>query len=140
MSTEFTCAARKLRLVAPGVRLYFAGMASKSRSGGGAKPATNGHVPIETAGRRGRPPGKPRTHCARWLRGVGWTVKHMVDEMHKIAPRIGLPIEAVPQPKAMLDALNGRHWPQPWTILLVRHVTGGDVDLEHWVRDLYTPP
>lgn len=85
---------------------------------------------------RGRPPQEPRTTLARWLRDRGVTAVDASVRMAAIADKYGLPYNAAPTPKTLLDAASGRHWPHPITIMLVRHLTGGDVDLEHWVRDL----
>jgi hypothetical protein len=88
---------------------------------------------------RGRPPLPPRTTLARWIRAQGLTVASFADKMAEMAPSIGLPTTAAPKAKTLLDAVNARHWPSATTMFLIRHVTDGDVDLEHWVRDLYTP-
>lgn len=84
---------------------------------------------------RGRPPNEPRTTLARWIRGR-MTVADFADRLADVAKRLGLPPGAAPRAKTLLDSVNGRHWPHPMTILLTRHATDGDVDLEHWARDL----
>lgn len=92
-------------------------------------------VPISGKPRRGRPPMDPRTALARWIRDSGVTVVEFSTTLAKIATSLGIPPEAVPQTKALLDAVNALHWPHPVTMFLVRHATNGDVDIEHWVRD-----
>jgi hypothetical protein len=64
------------------------------------------------------------------------TVLDLVSKMVELAPEVGLPAAAVPTAVALRDSVNGRHWPSLTTVLLVSYVTNGDVDLEHWVRDL----
>ncbi len=86
--------------------------------------------------RRGRPPMEPRTTLARWIRDRGITVVEFAAQLAAAAPSVGLPVSAAPQTKALLDSVNALHWPHPVTMFLVRHATGGDVDLEHWIRDL----
>lgn len=66
------------------------------------------------------------------------TVAGFAVKMAEIAPSVGLPTAAAPKAKTLLDAVNGRHWPSAATMLIIRHATNGDVDLEHWVRDLYS--
>jgi hypothetical protein len=66
------------------------------------------------------------------------TVVDFANKMGEVAPKLGLPVEASPRPKTLLDAVNGRHWPSLVTVLIARYATDGDVDLEHWVKDLYT--
>lgn len=53
-----------------------------------------------------------------------------------ISAHVGLRASDVPQVKAVLDATNARHWPALKTVLLVNQATNGDVDVQHWVRDL----
>ena len=101
----------------------------------GAKPPTVQEIPAAKA-RRGRPPMKPRTTLARWIRDRGITVVDFSASLERTAGSCGLPLTSVPQTKTLLDSVNGLHWPHPVTMFLVRHATGGDVDLEHCVRDL----
>lgn len=89
-----------------------------------------------TPGRRGRPPLSPRTECAKWLQNRGRTITEFADQLRELAPRFGLTADDVPATKTLTDAVNGRHWPHPKTIMLIRYATDGDVDIEHWVRDL----
>lgn len=86
--------------------------------------------------RRGRPPMDPRTTLARWIRDQNITVVEFATRLAEIAPKIGMPLTAVPQMRTLLDSVNALHWPHPVTMFLVRHATNGDVDMEHWVRDL----
>lgn len=86
--------------------------------------------------RRGRPPNEPRTELGKWIQSHGITTVDFALRLKEIAPLVGLQETDAPQPKTLLDAVNGRHWPHAKVILLVRHATGGDVDVEHWVRDL----
>lgn len=90
--------------------------------------------------RRGRPPLAPRTTLAKWLQDRNRTTVEFAGFLAEIAPKVGLTPEDAPQPKTLLDAVNGRHWPSLPTVLLVRHATDGDVDVEHWVRDLHCYP
>lgn len=85
---------------------------------------------------RGRPPLPPRTTLARWIQDRSVTVTEFAARLAEIAPKVGLSADDAPKTKTLLDAVNARHWPHPKTILLVRMVTDGAVDLEHWVRDL----
>lgn len=87
---------------------------------------------------RGRPPLPPRTTLAKWIRAQGMTVASFATKLAETAPKVGLPASAAPKAKTLLDAVNGRHWPSAPTMLIIRYVTDGDVDLEHWVKDLYT--
>lgn len=124
------------RLAARRLLAYFPDMANKTKVAKAPKP-----VPVQRPpGRRGRPPGEPKTHFARWLRDKDWTVKRCTEEMRKVVTAVGLTPDAVPQPKALLDAVNGRHWPAPATMLILQYLTDGQVDLVHWVRDLYADP
>lgn len=66
------------------------------------------------------------------------TVADFAALLVDVAPKVGLTEEDAPKTKTLLDAVNARHWPHPKTILMVRHVTNGEVDVEHWVRDLGT--
>ena len=65
------------------------------------------------------------------------TVTSFAEKMADIAPKLGLKADDAPRAKTLLDAVNGRHWPSAVTMLLVRYATDGDVDLEHWVKDLH---
>lgn len=87
--------------------------------------------------RLGRPPLPPRTELARWIRARGWTVAELAAKLREVATRAGVHPDFAPPPKTLLDAVNGRHCPQVPVMLLIKHVTGGDIDLEHWHRDLY---
>lgn len=90
-----------------------------------------------TGNPRGRPPLAPRTQLARWIQDHGKTVVGFSDELRAIAVKLGFEERDVPATKTLLDAVNGRHWPHPKTILFVKYATDGDVDVEHWVRDLH---
>lgn len=79
---------------------------------------------------------KPRTTLARWIRDRDSTVVEFSAQLAKLAPTLGLPRRAAPKTKTLLDSANAMHWPHPITMFLVRHATNGDVDVEHWVRDL----
>jgi hypothetical protein len=89
--------------------------------------------------RRGRPPGAPRTTLARWLRDRDLRVIDLTDRMTEIAAEIGIDPKHVPLPNTLRDTVNGRSCPSAPVMLLIRHVTSGAIDLEHWVRDLYSP-
>lgn len=52
--------------------------------------------------------------------------------------RVGLTARHVPPVKSLADIALGRYQPNAAVLLLIRYVTDGDVDLEHWVRDLFT--
>jgi hypothetical protein len=65
------------------------------------------------------------------------TAVDFAEKLAVVAPNLGLPVEASPKTKTLLDAMNGRHWPSLVTVLIVRYATNGGVDLEHWVKDLY---
>lgn len=86
---------------------------------------------------RGRPPLPPKTQCARWLRENGYTVQSLAAAMIEVAPKLKLPKRAAPQPKTLLDAVNGRHWPSLPTVLMIREISKGAIDVQHWVADLY---
>lgn len=100
--------------------------------------------PTTATAQRGRPPLPARTTLATWIRTHGWTVQSFAAEMARVVRDVkmpdgktGLPRTAAPNAKTLLGAVNARNWPSPPTMLLVRHLTKGEVDLEHWVRDLY---
>lgn len=68
------------------------------------------------------------------------SVPQFVELMRKHAPKLGLSELTVPEANILRDVVNGRHWPAIPILLIIRHATDGDVDAEHWVRDLYVPP
>lgn len=94
--------------------------------------------PAAPTKKRGRPPLPPRTALARWIRARGWTVSELADKLREIAPSAGVDAAFAPPAKTLLDAVNGRHCPQVPVMLLIKHVTAGDVDLEHWHHDLFS--
>ena len=85
---------------------------------------------------RGRPPLPPRTEFGRWLRDNGVTVKGASEQMVPIAKRLGMPRRSVPKPKTLLDQVNGRHRASLETVVLVRELTKGEIDAQHWLRKL----
>ena len=87
--------------------------------------------------KRGRPPGEPRTTLARWLQDRGLRSTDLAARLSAVAAKLGIRPELVPQPKTLLDAVNGRVKPGLPVVLLVQRVTRGAVGLEHWVRDLF---
>lgn len=89
-----------------------------------------------TAVRRGRPPGEPKTALARWIQHQGITVTDFATELRKVAARVGISAELVPETKTLRDIVNMRHRASLETVVLVRHATGGAVDLDQWVDDL----
>lgn len=101
-----------------------------------AKAAKKQRVVVDAQKQRGRPPLAPKTKAAKWLQDRGKTITSFADELRALAPRLGVNADWVPQTKTLTDAMNARHWPHPVTILLIRHATDGDVDLQDWVRDL----
>lgn len=70
------------------------------------------------------------------MRSREMTTAKLAELLAEAAPKVGIRNEFVPRAKTLQDAINGRHWPSAPTMLLVRHVTGDEIDLEHWVRDL----
>jgi hypothetical protein len=42
-----------------------------------------------------------------------------------------------PQPKTLLDSVNGRSRPGLPVVMLIELATDGAVTVRHWVRDLY---
>lgn len=104
------------------------------------KRAKRGAAPTKPAAppaRRGRPPLPPRTTLAKWIRARDMRVSDLAAQMLKQADALGLDRSLVPPPKTLLDAVNARHKPSAPVMYLIRAVTDGEVDLEHWVRDLF---
>ena len=71
------------------------------------------------------------------MRAHGITAVDFAAKLRELAPKLGLPVESAPAPKTLLDAMNGRHWPSLVTVYLAKYATDGDVDTEHWVKDLH---
>jgi len=109
-------------------------MASKERSK--AKAVRPAPV-VASSPRRGRPPQAPRTTLARWMRANGnMTADDLAKQLGDLAEMHGVP-EHAPQPKTLLDHINGRYKPSLPVVMLIEYATSGDVKIEHWVRDLY---
>lgn len=87
--------------------------------------------------RVGRPPNAPRTSLGRYMQARSITAKVLVAAMLEHAPRCGIDREHVPSEKKLRDYVNGRYAPPAPVMLLVLYATGGNVGLEHWVRDLF---
>jgi len=87
--------------------------------------------------RRGRPPSPPRTSLARWLQQREMRVVDLEQRMRDLSTTIGLLPSDVPSASTLRDSVNGRSCPSAPVMLLIRHVTAGEIDLEHWVRDLF---
>lgn len=85
---------------------------------------------------RGRPPGEPKTALARWIQQHGITVTDFAAELRSVAKRVGIGPESVPETKTLRDIVNLRHRASLECVKLVRHATGGEVDLDHWIDDL----
>lgn len=96
------------------------------------RPRSNGQ-PTDRPPIRGRPPLPPRTLFGQWLRDTGRTVKGAAEELVPIAKRLGMPRKAAPKPKTLLDSVNGRHRPPLETVVLVRELTGGAIDVQQWL-------
>lgn len=88
---------------------------------------------------RGRPPMPPQTAFARWLRERGRTAKWAADEMIALAKQLGLPRGSAPKVKTLLDSVNGKHRPPLETVLMVRYLTDGAVDLDQWIKRRRAP-
>lgn len=73
----------------------------------------------------------------RWIQASGHSAIWVANEMRRIATKTGLRPTAAPSAKTLLDAVNGRHRPSLVTVLLARMVTDGQVDVQHWVSDLF---
>lgn len=65
-------------------------------------------------------------------------VVDLADRMTELASKVGVDPKHIPLPNTLRDTVNGRSRPSAPVMLLIRHVTDGSVDLEHWVRDLYS--
>ncbi len=111
---------------------------ARKKTAAPTSPADPGVAKREPArGVRGRPPLQPRTALARWIQDRRQTVAGFAERLRDVAPLVGLDPDCAPPAKTLLDSVNGRHWPHPRTILLVKYATDGAVDVEHWVRDLH---
>lgn len=87
---------------------------------------------------RGRPPGEPRTTFAKWLRARGITITAFSQKLVEVAPGLGIRPADAPDFKTLGKVACGVHWPSATTMLLIREATDKTIDLEHWVRDLYS--
>lgn len=85
--------------------------------------------------RMGRPPNLPQTELGRWLAARKMTSIEFCAHLKLIARSCGLRTRDVPASKTLLDAVSGRHWPHPKTILLVEVATEGAITCRTWVRD-----
>lgn len=71
------------------------------------------------------------------MRERAWTQEALEGEVRAATKVFGLRRKDAPGKKVLADAINGRVMPSAVTILLLRHVTNGEVDLQHWVREVY---
>lgn len=95
--------------------------------------------PRKIAKRPGRPPiaVTPITELGRWLRAREMTSATFVELARVKADEAGVDPALVPTARSLTDLAAGRYAPSPVVMLVIRHATDGDVDLQHWVRDLY---
>ena len=61
----------------------------------------------------------------------------IIEMMRTTALTIGIPTEFLPSAKSIPDLASGRYAPSPPVMLVIRHLTGGAIDVEHWVNDVY---
>lgn len=89
--------------------------------------------------RNGRPPTlrNERTTLARWMNARGMRTADLHARCVETAERIGLPPRLIPPLKSLADIALGRYAANAAVLFLIRHVTNGEIDLEHWVRDLF---
>lgn len=87
----------------------------------------------------GRPPTlrSDRTTLARWMRSRALRTADLHAMCVETAERIGLPPRLIPPLKSLADIALGRYAANAAVLFLIRHVTNGEIDLEHWVRDLF---
>lgn len=101
------------------------------------RPKTRRRDPIPPpAPTGGRPRGEPVTELGRWLARKGMTCRELAERIAEVAAELRIPKAYIPQPKTLGDAISGRHCPGPTPMLLIRTVTGGEVDLPHWVDEI----
>lgn len=89
--------------------------------------------------RQGRPPTlrAERTALARWMEKNDMRSVDLRTKLLAIAESCGVIVDVVPPVKSLSDIALGRYQANVVVLFLIRHVTDGEVDLEHWVRDLY---
>lgn len=89
--------------------------------------------------RLGRPPVHlvPPTEFGRWLAEHDMTSSAFVVLARAQANEVGVDPALVPIAKSITAIASARRAPSAPVMLVIRHVTGGAIDLEHWVRDLF---
>lgn len=81
-----------------------------------------------------------RTTFDRWVLGHQLTSQKVAEMGVSVCEMLGLPTAGAPARKTIDDYRTGRHTPSALAILILRHVTGGEVDVEHWVFDMLNRP
>lgn len=79
----------------------------------------------------------PPTEFGRWLLANDLTSYEFAKLARSRADEVGVDPALVPMPKSLSAIAAARRAPSAPVMLVIRHVTGGAVDLEHWVRDLF---
>lgn len=60
-----------------------------------------------------------------------------VELARERAPLVGCDPGIVPTARSLTDLCAGRYAPSAPVMLVIRTATDGEIDLEHWVRDLF---
>lgn len=74
------------------------------------------------------------------MRDRGLTSQRVTEMAVQVCQDIGLPEAEAPARATIDDYRTGRYNPGATAILLLRHVTGGEIDVQHWVRDQLNRP
>lgn len=81
-----------------------------------------------------------RTTFDAWVERNSYSSAKVAEMAVKACEILGLPEEEAPSRKAIDDYRTGRHTPSASAILILRTVTGGEIDVQHWVRDAINRP
>lgn len=89
-------------------------------------------------GKHHRGPGRPCLYAisptvwGRWIDERGISVSGFIATMRASAEALGYPADVVPSHTHMRCVKNKTRLPSALTMLIIRHATGGDIDLQHW--------
>lgn len=84
----------------------------------------------------GRPRGEPVTELGRWLAASGLSAPEFAARIAALAKLRRIPPMYLLKPKSLGDVISGRYCPGVVVLLLIRTVTDGKVDLQHWAAEI----
>lgn len=94
--------------------------------------------PVPARKRLGRPTDRdvPRTSLDAWVVENDSSSHKLAVACVEAARLLGYPEEMAPKRKSIDDMRVARSYPGLVAALLIKHATGGSVDLEQWCRDM----